>query len=210
MSWWCRAQCTNDNPEVACALERRIPVVQRAEMLGELMRFRYVDRRRRYARQDDDDQPGRERAGRGWRGPDLRHRRPAEERRRERALGAGQYLVAEADESDASPSLHLQPMIAVVTNIDADHLATYGGDFEKLKTSFVEFLHNLPFYGLAVICSGRSGRCEPPAAHRAARPSPTASAPTPTCARSTGAPAARRSSFERDAPGQHARRCPSR
>ena len=67
-------------------------------------------------------------------------------------LGAGQYLVAEADESDAS-FMHLQPMIAIVTNVDADHLGTHGGDFGKLKLSFVEFLHNLPFYGLAVICN---------------------------------------------------------
>lgn len=59
--------------------------------------------------------------------------------------------MAEADESDAS-FLHLQPMVAVVTNIDADHMATYGGDFNKLKKTFVEFLHNLPFYGLAVMC----------------------------------------------------------
>jgi len=66
-------------------------------------------------------------------------------------LGAGRYLVAEADESDAS-FMHLQPVIAVVTNIDNDHLGTHGGDFERLKQSFVEFLHNLPFYGLAVLC----------------------------------------------------------
>jgi UDP-N-acetylmuramate--alanine ligase len=67
-------------------------------------------------------------------------------------LGTGRYLVAEADESDAS-FLHLQPVIAIVTNIDNDHLATHGGDFDKLRQSFVEFLHNLPFYGLAVLCS---------------------------------------------------------
>jgi UDP-N-acetylmuramate--alanine ligase len=67
-------------------------------------------------------------------------------------LGAGEFLVAEADESDASFT-HLQPMIAIVTNVDADHLGTHGGDFGKLKQSFVEFLHNLPFYGLAVICN---------------------------------------------------------
>jgi UDP-N-acetylmuramate--alanine ligase len=67
-------------------------------------------------------------------------------------LGAGRYLVAEADESDAS-FLHLQPMIAIVTNIDNDHLATHDGDFARLKQSFVDFLHNLPFYGLAVLCS---------------------------------------------------------
>jgi UDP-N-acetylmuramate--alanine ligase len=67
-------------------------------------------------------------------------------------LGAGRYLVAEADESDAS-FMHLQPMIAVVTNIDNDHLGTHQGDFAKLRASFVDFLHNLPFYGLAVLCT---------------------------------------------------------
>ncbi|RMS26664.1 UDP-N-acetylmuramate--L-alanine ligase [Pseudomonas syringae pv. aceris] len=66
-------------------------------------------------------------------------------------LGTSRYLIAEADESDAS-FLHLQPLVAVVTNIDADHMATYEGDFNKLKKTFVEFLHNLPFYGLAVMC----------------------------------------------------------
>ena len=66
-------------------------------------------------------------------------------------LGESRYLVAEADESDAS-FLHLQPMVAAVTNIDADHMGTYDGDFNKLKKYFVEFLHNLPFYGLAVLC----------------------------------------------------------
>src|SRR6185436_18848240 len=66
-------------------------------------------------------------------------------------LGAGHYLVAEADESDASFT-HLQPLIAIVTNIDNDHLVTHDGDFERLKLSFVDFLHNLPFYGLAVVC----------------------------------------------------------
>jgi len=66
-------------------------------------------------------------------------------------LGAGPYLVAEADESDAS-FLHLNPMVSAVTNIDADHLETYGGDFEVLKSTFVEFLQRLPFYGLAVLC----------------------------------------------------------
>jgi len=66
-------------------------------------------------------------------------------------LGASRYFVAEADESDAS-FLHLQPMTSVVTNIDADHMGTYDGDFNKLKDTFVQFLHNLPFYGLAVVC----------------------------------------------------------
>ncbi|MEE9560314.1 MAG: UDP-N-acetylmuramate--L-alanine ligase, partial [Acidiferrobacterales bacterium] len=66
-------------------------------------------------------------------------------------LGKGEYLVAEADESDAS-FLHLQPFVAVVTNIDSDHLGTYGGDFARLKRTFINFLHNLPFYGLAIVC----------------------------------------------------------
>jgi len=66
-------------------------------------------------------------------------------------LGASHIIVAEADESDAS-FLHLQPLVAVVTNVDEDHMVTYSGDFEKLKHTFIEFLHNLPFYGLAVVC----------------------------------------------------------
>ena len=74
-------------------------------------------------------------------------------------LGTGEYLVAEADESDAS-FLLLKPMISIVTNIDADHLDTYGGDFEKLKSTFVEFLHHLPFYGLAVMCVDDEHVCE--------------------------------------------------
>lgn len=71
-------------------------------------------------------------------------------------LGEGKYLVAEADESDAS-FLHLQPIIAVLTNIDADHLETYGGDFGSLKGNFLEFLHHLPFYGLAILCVDDAG-----------------------------------------------------
>jgi UDP-N-acetylmuramate--alanine ligase len=71
-------------------------------------------------------------------------------------LGQGDYLVAEADESDAS-FVHLKPMLAVVTNIDADHMSTYDGDVEKLRQGFVEFLHNLPFYGLAILCADDTG-----------------------------------------------------
>ena len=75
---------------------------------------------------------------------------------RTRGLGQGDYLVAEADESDAS-FVHLKPMLAVVTNIDADHMSTYEGDIEKLRAGFVEFLQNLPFYGLAVVCADDPG-----------------------------------------------------
>jgi len=71
-------------------------------------------------------------------------------------LGQGEYLVAEADESDAS-FVHLKPMLAIVTNIDADHMSTYDGDIEKLRNGFVAFLHNLPFYGLAILCADDPG-----------------------------------------------------
>src|SRR5690606_12655023 len=68
------------------------------------------------------------------------------------ALGESRYIVAEADESDAS-FLHLQPMVAIVTNIDADHMETYVGDFNALKQTLLDFLHNLPFYALTVVCN---------------------------------------------------------
>ena len=72
------------------------------------------------------------------------------------ALGSGEYIVVEADESDAS-FLNLLPMLAVVTNIDADHMETYGHDFARLKAAFVEFLHRMPFYGAAVLCGDDAG-----------------------------------------------------
>jgi UDP-N-acetylmuramate--alanine ligase len=141
-----------DNPEVTRALERRIPVVKRAEMLGELMRFRYSIAVAGTHGKTTTTSLMASVLAEGGTDPTFviggRLKSAASNAR----LGAGEYLVAEADESDASFT-HLQPMIAIVTNVDADHLGTHGGDFEKLKGSFVEFLHNLPFYGLAVICS---------------------------------------------------------
>jgi UDP-N-acetylmuramate--alanine ligase len=138
-----------DNPEVQAALAQRIPVVPRAEMLGELMRFREsiaiagthgkTTTTSLIAAVLADQDPTFVIGG--------RLKSAASNAR----LGSGRYLVAEADESDAS-FMHLQPVIAVVTNIDKDHLGTHDGDFGKLKQSFVSFLHNLPFYGLAVLC----------------------------------------------------------
>ncbi len=140
-----------DNPEVVAARAAHIPVVPRAEMLAELMRFRFgiavagthgkttttslIASLLAEAGLDPTYVIG------GRLNSSASHAR----------LGSGRYLVAEADESDAS-FLYLQPMVAVVTNIDADHLGTYGGDYGRLRETFVEFLHHLPFYGLAVMC----------------------------------------------------------
>ncbi len=142
---------TADNPEVAAARAKRLPVVPRAEMLAELMRFRLgiavagthgkttttslVASILAEADLDPTFVIG------GRLNSAASHAR----------LGSGKYLVAEADESDAS-FLYLNPMLAVVTNIDADHLDTYGGDFQRLRATFIEFIHHLPFYGLAVLC----------------------------------------------------------
>ena len=139
------------NPEVDAAIELRIPVVRRAEMLGELMRYRYGI------------------AVSGTHGKTTTTSLIASifaeaaldptfviggllnSAGTNARLGKSRFLIAEADESDAS-FLHLQPMLTVVTNIEADHLETYGGDFGKLTDTFVQFLHNLPFYGVAVVC----------------------------------------------------------
>ncbi len=140
-----------ENPEIEAALKARIPVVARAEMLAELMRFRYSIAVAGSHGKTTTTSLLASILGEGGEDPTYviggRLKSAASNAR----LGAGRYLVAEADESDASFT-HLQPLIAVVTNIDNDHLSTHGGDFGLLKQSFLDFLHNLPFYGLAVLC----------------------------------------------------------
>ena len=141
-----------DNPEVQAAHARRIPVVKRAEMLAELMRFRYgIAVAGTHGKTTTTSLIASVLAEGGVDPTFVIGGRLASANANAK-LGSGKYLVAEADESDAS-FLHLQPMIAVVTNIDADHLGSYEGDLERLKQGFLEFLHNLPFYGLAVLCS---------------------------------------------------------
>jgi UDP-N-acetylmuramate--alanine ligase len=141
-----------DNPEVAAAQKARIPVVRRAQMLAELMRFRYgIAVAGTHGKTTTTSLIASILAEGGLDPTFVIGGRLASVDANAR-LGAGRYLVAEADESDAS-FLHLQPMISVVTNIDADHLIAYGGDISRLKQGFLEFLHNLPFYGLAVMCS---------------------------------------------------------
>jgi len=140
-----------ENPEVAAALARRIPVVPRAEMLGELMRFRYSVAVAGTHGKTTTTSLVASVLAEGGLDPTFVIGGRLKSADSNARLGAGRYLVAEADESDAS-FMHLQPMIAIVTNIDNDHLATHAGDFAGLKQSFVDFLHNLPFYGLAVLC----------------------------------------------------------
>lgn len=142
---------STENPELVAAKELRIPVVRRAEMLAELMRFRHGI------------------AVAGTHGkttttalvtqiyfeagldPTFVNGGLVKSAGTNARLGSSRYLIAEADESDAS-FLHLQPMVSIVTNIEADHMDTYGGDFETLKQTFIDFLHNLPFYGQAIMC----------------------------------------------------------
>ncbi|MFT6268566.1 MAG: UDP-N-acetylmuramate--alanine ligase [Alphaproteobacteria bacterium] len=140
------------NPEIVKANNNRIPVIRRAQMLAELMRFRYgiaiagthgkttttslIATIFSQANLDPTFVIGGLLNSAGTNAK----------------LGESKYLIAEADESDAS-FLHLQPTVSVITNIEADHLDAYDGDFGKMKTAYVEFLHNLPFYGLAVLCA---------------------------------------------------------
>jgi len=141
-----------DNPELIAAKQNRIPVIQRAQMLAEIMRFRHgiavagthgkttttamISMIYTQAKLD----------------PTFVNGGLVKSAGKNAHLGASRYLIAEADESDAS-FLHLQPMVSVVTNIEPDHMDTYEGDFEKMKATYVKFLHNLPFYGLAVMCA---------------------------------------------------------
>ncbi|WP_051530182.1 UDP-N-acetylmuramate--L-alanine ligase [Halomonas halodenitrificans] len=139
------------NPEIIWAHEHRVPVVRRAEMLAELMRFRHGIAVAGTHGKTTTTSLTATLLGEGGLDPTFVIGGRLTSAGTNARLGEGDYLVAEADESDAS-FLHLQPLVSIVTNIDADHMSTYGGDFERLKDTFVEFLHNLPFYGLAILC----------------------------------------------------------
>ncbi|VAX76418.1 UDP-N-acetylmuramate--L-alanine ligase [Serratia symbiotica] len=142
---------SNDNPEITAAREARIPVIRRAEMLAELMRFRHSIAVAGthgkttttamvfsiYAEADLD--------------PTFVNGGLVKATGTHARLGSSHFLIIEADESDAS-FLHLQPMVAIITNIEAEHMDTYQGNFDTLKQTFINFLHNLPFYGRAVMC----------------------------------------------------------
>lgn len=141
----------HSNPEIIAATRARTPVIRRAEMLAELMRFRHGI------------------AVAGTHGKTTTTSLLAtifaqaeldptfviggllNSAGTNAKLGSSRYLIAEADESDAS-FVHLQPMVSIVTNIEADHMDTYDGDFQRMQDTYLDFLHNLPFYGLAVLC----------------------------------------------------------
>lgn len=141
-----------DNPEVVSARALRIPVVPRAEMLAELMRYRHgIAVAGTHGKTTTTSMITSIFAEAGL-DPTFVIGGLVNSAGTNARLGESRFLVAEADESDAS-FLHLQPMVAVVTNIEPDHMATYGGDVGKLKQTFVRFLHNLPFYGTAILCT---------------------------------------------------------
>jgi len=142
---------SDENVELKAAKELRIPVVPRAEMLAELMRFSYGIAIAGTHGKTTTTSLVAALLSEGDLDPTFVIGGRLNSAGSNAKLGSGRYLVAEADESDAS-FLYLQPMISVVTNIDEDHMATYDNDFEKLKATFIEFLHHLPFYGLAVMC----------------------------------------------------------
>lgn len=144
------------NVEVDGACRLKIPVISRAEMLAELMRFRYgIAVAGTHGKTTTTSLTASVLAEAGL-DPTFVIGGRLNSVGTNAQLGQGSYLVAEADESDAS-FLYLQPMIAVVTNIDRDHMETYGGDFGRLQRTFVDFLHHVPFYGLAVLCVEDAG-----------------------------------------------------
>ena len=140
-----------DNPEVKAARVKKIPVVPRALMLAELMRFRQgIAVAGTHGKTTTTSLIASILAEAGM-DPTFVIGGKLEAANTNAKLGSGEYIVAEADESDAS-FLHLTPVMAVVTNIDQDHMDTYEHSFEKLKSAFVEFLQQLPFWGMAVVC----------------------------------------------------------
>ena len=142
---------TQKNPEMQAAIAAKLPLLARAEMLAELMRYRHAVAVAGTHGKTTTTSLLASVLAAGGADPTFIIGGLLNSAGTNARLGESRYLVAEADESDAS-FMHLQPMVAVVTNIEADHMSTYGGDFERLKQTFINFLHNLPFYGLAVLC----------------------------------------------------------
>jgi len=141
-----------DNPEVLAARARHVPVVPRALMLAELMRLKKGIAVAGTHGKTTTTSLAASVLAEGGLDPTFVIGGRLESAGAHARLGAGEFIVAEADESDAS-FLHLQPVLSVVTNIDADHMETYDHSIDKLKQAFVDFVERLPFYGVAVLCS---------------------------------------------------------
>jgi UDP-N-acetylmuramate--alanine ligase len=140
-----------NNPEVLAARARHIPVVPRAMMLAELMRLRQGIAVAGTHGKTTTTSLTASILAKGGLDPTFVIGGKLNSSGTNAKLGTGDYIVAEADESDAS-FLYLQPILAIITNIDADHMETYGHDFSKLKQAFVDFVEHLPFYGMAMLC----------------------------------------------------------
>ena len=142
---------SSDNPEVVAARARKIPVVPRAMMLAELMRLRQgIAVAGTHGKTTTTSLTASVLAKGGF-DPTFVIGGRLNSSGANAKLGTGEFIVVEADESDAS-FLHLLPILAVITNIDADHMETYGHDFARLKQAFVDFVEHLPFYGMAIVC----------------------------------------------------------
>ncbi|WP_341659212.1 UDP-N-acetylmuramate--L-alanine ligase [Vibrio sp.] len=150
---------SEDNPEIKAARKARIPVVRRAEMLAELMRFRHGIAVAGTHGKTTTTALVTQIYSEAGLDPTFVNGGLVKSAGTNARLGSSRILIAEADESDAS-FLHLQPMVSIVTNIESDHMDTYGGDFETLKQTFIDFLHNLPFYGQAIVCIDDPVVCE--------------------------------------------------
>lgn len=142
----------DDNPEILASIAAMKPVIPRAMMLAELMRFRYGIAIAGTHGKTTTTSLVSSLLAEGGLDPSFVIGGKLNSCGTNAQLGQSSYFVVEADESDAS-FLFLKPMIAVVTNIDADHMTTYGNSFDRLRETFIEFLHHLPFYGLAVVCT---------------------------------------------------------
>ena len=147
------------NCEVIEAHRLMLPIVARAEMLAELMRFCYSVAVAGTHGKTTTTSLVASILAQGGLDPTYIIGGRLKSSNSHAKLGLSEYLVAEADESDAS-FMHLKPMISIVTNIDTDHMSTYDNDINKLNQGFLNFLHNLPFYGLAIMCIDDPGVCE--------------------------------------------------
>ena len=141
----------DDNPEIAYAKQQRVPIVPTAEMLSEIMRYRHgIAVAGTHGKTTTTSMIASVLAAADL-DPTFIIGGLVNNFGTNARLGESQYVVAEADESDAS-FLHLQPLVTVITNIEEDHMSTYDGDVNKLKKTFIDFIHNLPFYGMAIVC----------------------------------------------------------